>query len=184
MDFDAPEIARLKAGDPGAQEACYRVFGLRVRRLCRHLLGRSHDAEDATQEVFLKLFERADQFSGEARFSTWIYRVTVNHCLNRLERERRRNAEPLAETDGASWAGDPLRAVDDRDAVASLLEKLPAEHRAVLLLREVEGLDYRQIAVALDLPLGTVMSRLHRARQRLIEVSGRSRKVERRSAPR
>jgi RNA polymerase sigma-70 factor (ECF subfamily) len=172
MDFDASDLARLRKGDAGALEACYRAFGARVRRLCRHLLGRSHDADDATQEVFLKVFERAGQFSGEARFSTWIYRLTVNHCLHLLERERLRRAEPLPDEAHPVWAAaDRSSAVDDRELAERLLASLGGEQRAVLLLREVEGLDYREIAGALDLPLGTVMSRLHRARRRLLELA-------------
>jgi len=180
MDFHDSELARLRAGDVGALESCYRVFGRRVRRLCRSLLG-PNDADDATQEVFVRVFERARQFSGRARFSTWIYRLTVNHCLHRLERERRRGAEPLSDENGSSWeralswTDDALRAVDDRDAVEKLLGELNPEQRTALTLREIEGLDYREIADVLDVPIGTVMSRLNRARQRLIELADASR---------
>src|SRR5690349_7816119 len=78
MDLDASVIRRLQVGDMAAFEACYRSFGPRVQRLCRRLVGRDH-AEDAAQEVFMKVFENAVQFSGKSRFSTWIYQVTLNH---------------------------------------------------------------------------------------------------------
>ncbi len=174
MDLDASELARLRAGDVGALEACYRVFGPRVRRLCRNLLGRADDAEDAAQDVFVKVFERAHRFSGRSRFSTWIYRVTVNHCLHRLERERRRAVEPLPEDGEPLWATETLHGIDEREMVECLLSELPADQRATLLLREIEGLDYREIAEVLGIPVGTVMSRLHRARQRLIESRRRA----------
>ena len=94
MDLEASVISRLRAGDVGALEDCYRSFGPRVQRLCRRLVGRDQ-AEDAAQEVFVKVFERAAQFSGKSRFSTWLYQVTLNHCLKRLERERRRRTLEL-----------------------------------------------------------------------------------------
>jgi RNA polymerase sigma-70 factor (ECF subfamily) len=166
MELEAGDVARLRAGDVRALEACYRVFGARVLRLCRNLLGRER-GEDAAQEVFVKVFERARSFSGRSSFSTWIYRVTVNHCLHVRERELRRVSEPLSESSGVD--ADPFRGVDERESVERLLASLGPEHRDVLVLREVSGLDYREIAEVLGIPEGTVMSRLHRARRKLIE---------------
>jgi RNA polymerase sigma-70 factor, ECF subfamily len=166
MDFGEAEIERLKAGDVRALEACYRAYGGRVLRLCRSLLDRER-GEDAAQEVFVKVHERARSFSGRSSFSTWIYRVAVNHCLNLRERERLRVAEPL--TEAAHGSGDPFRDVDERESVERMLANLCPEHRDVLVLREVTGLDYREIADVLGIPEGTVMSRLHRARRRLVE---------------
>ncbi len=175
MDLDASVIARLQAGEVDALETCYRVFGARVRRLCRSLLGNRHDADDASQEVFLRVYEQARKFSGRSRFSTWVFRVTVNQCLHRLERERRRATEPLPMESVAGPPSETLRAIDERDAVEWLLRALEPPQRAVLLLREIEGLDYREIAEVLGVPVGTVMSRLYRARQRLIELGPGSR---------
>ena len=174
MDIDSSVIASLRAGDVAALEVCYRVFGPRVQRLCRRLLGGDR-ADDAAQEVFVKVFERAPQFRAESRFSTWLYQVTSNHCLKLLERERRRDTLPLSDSSTSAWAEDDLRAVDDRDQVEHWLAALSADQRAVLVLRELEGLDYSEIADVLALPVGTVMSRLHRARQKLIELESASR---------
>ncbi|HTF91023.1 MAG TPA: RNA polymerase sigma factor [Planctomycetota bacterium] len=169
MDLDASVIARLRAGDVDALELCYRSFGPRVQRLCRRLVGRDQ-AEDAAQEVFVKVFERAAQFSGKSRFSTWLYQITLNHCLQRSERERRRKTLPLPLDQVAPWAEAPMRAVDDRDQVESWIAQLCDEQRAVIVLRELEGLDYREIAEVLGVPIGTVMSRLSRAREKLTLV--------------
>ncbi len=169
MELDAKVIARLCAGDIGALEDCYRAHGPRVQRLCRRLVGRDQ-ADDAAQEVFVKVFENCAKFNAKSSFSTWLYRVTLNHCLKRLERERRRRSFSLPHSQTSDWGEAGLRAVDDRDQVEHWISTLNPEHRAVLVLREIEGLDYQQIADVLDLPVGTVMSRLHRARTKLIEL--------------
>lgn len=87
MDPERDLVERLRARDPRALEEAWRELGARVHRLCRRMLGRPADAEDATQEVFLKLYERAGSFEGRARLATWVYRLTVRHCLHRIERE-------------------------------------------------------------------------------------------------
>lgn len=169
MELDAEALDRLRAGEIAALEQCYRTFGPRVQRLCRRMVGRDH-ADDAAQEVFVKVFEKAAQFQGRSSFSTWLYRLALNHCLKRLEGERRRRTFSLPHSQTSNWAESDMRAVDDRDQVEHWIAALKPEHRAVLVLRELEGLDYQQIGEVLDLPLGTVMSRLHRARTKLIEL--------------
>lgn len=180
MDLDDRVLQRLKSGDLAALETTYRLFGDRLLRLSRHLLGCEADAEDAMQEVFLKVFERAHQFDGRSRFSTWLYRLAINHCLNRLERERRRSGEPLQAGDQESpvdAAPSPLELAHERESkerLERLLARLSDEHRAVLVLREIESLSYEEIAAALEIPVGTVMSRLARARARLVELVGKN----------
>lgn len=177
MDPDLPLVQRLRAGEPAALEEAYRRHGASVYRLCLRTLGRAADAEDAVQEVFLKVLERARSFAGESRLATWLHSVAVNTCLHRLERERLRGAEGLPPE-----GGPPARADDDPEARASsaeereglerLLARLSPEHRVALVLREVEGLAYRDIAAALSIPVGTVMSRLARAREQLARLAG------------
>jgi RNA polymerase sigma-70 factor (ECF subfamily) len=182
MDTDARS---LRAG--AALESCYREHGARVYRLCLQMLGQPADAEDAAQEVFLKVLDRSGQFEGRAAFSTWLHRLTVNLCLNRLERERLRVAVPLSPEEGALAAGQsPWPQAAARAAAArvtALLARLPLEHRLVLHLREVEGLAYREIAAALGIPLGTVMSRIARARESLSRLVGCARRDEARPSP-
>lgn len=176
-DLDPTDLERLRRGDPRGWEAVYRLFGARVQRTCLALLGNRVDAEDATQEVFLRVQERAGQFSGDSRFSTWLYRIAVNHCLHTKEKERIRRAEPL-EGSVASNAtcprespADTASAREARDVVLARLARLSEEHRAILVLREIDGLAYQDIAEVLGVPVGTVMSRLARARERWITLA-------------
>jgi RNA polymerase sigma-70 factor (ECF subfamily) len=176
MDPDLDLVRGLQHGDMPTLREAYERHGGRVQQLCRRLLGRAADAEDATQDVFLKLFERARSFDGRARFATWLHRLTVNHCLHRLERDRLRQAARLPEDDGALV--DPGEAPDSacsrgeaEQLLEALLARLSPEHRAVIVLRELEQLSYREIAAALAIPEGTVMSRLARARSELLRLS-------------
>jgi len=176
MDPDRALVEGLCRGEREALREAYERHGARVYRLSLRLLGHGPDAEDLTQEVFLKLFERARAFDGRARFSTWIHRLTVNACLHRIEKERLRRARPLPEADDApadpaGGPGEPLERGEERDLLATLLARLGPEQRAVLVLREIEELSYQEIALALSIPVGTVMSRLSRARERLVRLA-------------
>jgi RNA polymerase sigma-70 factor (ECF subfamily) len=176
-ELSPAEIDRLRRGDLGAWELVYRRLGQRVHATCRALLGNRADAEDAVHEVFLKAFERAAQFDGASSFTTWMYRLTVNHCLHRLEKDGRRRGEPLPECEARELASveDPPEATAGAGDARSVLERrlaaLSDEHRAVLVLREIDGLSYEEIARVLDVPVGTVMSRLARARERWIALT-------------
>lgn len=154
----------------------YELYADRVYRTALHVLGQPADAEDALQDVFLRLFDKADGFRGDARVSTWIYRATVNHCINIL-RSRRRGPIGLVDdvldpidTVGNSPAAASERA-ETRATVHELLERLPEKDRTVLVLREIEELSYLEIAEVLDVPEGTVMSRLSRARARFEQLA-------------
>ncbi len=155
--------------------AVFDAHGQRVYRLARRLLGNEADAEDATQEVFLRAGQQADRFDGRSSLFTWLYRLTVWHCFNKLKQRKRRHAHEGAfsirrhAADRATGAEpvDRLGANEDRDLADRLLESLPPAYRACLILREVEGLSYARIAELLDIPMGTVMSRLSRARRAL-----------------
>lgn len=176
MDPDLALARRLARGEVGALREAYERHGERVQRLCLRLLGRPSDAEDATQEVFLKLFQRAHRFDGRARFSTWLHRFTVNSCLHRMERERLRLTRPLPDDDSSlvDPREAPLETLTRTEARASLLTwlaRLSSEHRAVIVLRELEGLSYQEIAATLAIPEGTVMSRLARAREQLLRLA-------------
>ncbi len=176
-DLDPNELERLRRGDARGLEAAYRQFGARVQRTCLALLGDRAAAEDATQEIFLRVLDRARQFSGGSRFSTWLYRIAVNHCLNAKEKERMRRAEPLegrVASDAAcprAMPPDLASASEARDLVLARLSRLSEEHRAILVLREIDGLAYQDIAEVLGVPVGTVMSRLARARERWLALA-------------
>ena len=166
-ELDGATLEGLRRRDPHALAECFRTFGKRTYRLARGILGQGADAEDATQEVFLRVREKAASFDGQRSFAAWLRRLAVNHCLNRLEEKRRRDARvDLRDPDLV-----PVRSQADFETAESLeraLATLPDEQRAVLVLREIEGLTYREIAESLSIPIGTVMSRLARARERLV----------------
>lgn len=171
-DIDQQDLERCRRGDAAGLEAVFEVFGDRVFRMCLSLLGQHADAEDAAQEVLLRILDKARSFAGRSSFSTWVYRVTVNHCLNR--RKQGRSPASLSELTEQQHPTcvepSPFEAsarAEQREQLSRLLDGMRSEFRAVLVLREVEGLSYRECAEVLEIPLGTVMSRLARARSRL-----------------
>lgn len=182
---DARLLARLGGGDIGALAAIFELLGPYVYRLSFRLMGNHADAEDTTQEVFIRVFEHASKFDGRSRFSTWIYTMTLRHCLNRIQ-QRSRRAATEREMAGHAQRGrnrahqpalERLLLMEEIEFVDEMLESLSAPYRACIVLREIEGLSYAQIAEILDIPLGTVMSRLARARRMLrTRVRQRSRK--------
>jgi RNA polymerase sigma-70 factor, ECF subfamily len=168
----AETVARLRNGDIAALETVFRSLSSAVIRLSRALLGNSADAEDATQEIFLRVYQQAPKFDGRARFSTWVHRVAVWYCLNKLRQQRRRAAAETSAGEhrvrlAAAAPADPPESAAERRLAAALLERLPPVHRACLALREIEGRSYAEIADLLGVPIGTVMSRLSRARRLL-----------------
>ena len=185
---DQDLIARFRAGDRRAFDEIVLRYQHRVYSLCYRWLGEREVAEEVAQDVFLAVFRSLEGFRGESSLSTWIFKVSVNHCRNRrLYRFRRGHGrhEPIdqrAEEDGpvlqiadetAHADGGSLRR-EASDVVQRALESLDEDHRQILLLRDVEDLDYEEIADILDIPRGTVKSRLHRARTELATVIARS----------
>ena len=168
---DADAFARLVALQEGM------VFNLAAR-----LLGNAEEARDVAQEVFLQVYRQLNRFEGRSSLRTWIYRIVVNQCHNRRRlwhRRRRDQEEPLDERRAVGVGalpqgrpGDPgpfehLRRRELAARVQAALLDLRFEHRAVLVLREVEGLSSEEVATALGIPEGTVKSRLSRAREAL-----------------
>jgi RNA polymerase sigma-70 factor (ECF subfamily) len=183
---DVELVERFRGGDRGAFTEIVVRYQDRVYTLCVRWLNDVETAEETAQDVFLALFRSLAGFRGEARLSTWIFKVTLNHCRNRrLHRTRRAwgRHEPLGPTDGetperqiASDGPGADAGVDAKEAqalVTAALERLDEDHRQILLLRDVEDLSYDEIADILELPRGTVKSRIHRARAELAAVLGR-----------
>ena len=148
-------------------------------RLARRILKNETDAEDAAQEAFLKAYTSLADFRGDSRFSVWLYRLTNNICIDMLRKNRRAVIVPLRTEDENGEEAElpisderysPERLAEraaDRDAVRSALAALPDDCREILALRESAGLSYDEIAAALSLEVGTVKSRLNRARKKL-----------------
>ena len=182
VDDDLRLVDRVRAGDVRAFEALVRRYERWVFTLALRMVGNRQEAEDIAQEVFLKAYRGLQGFRGASRFSTWLYAIASHHCLNHLaspEARLRREVwdpEPAGDrrADGASIldrlpdrAAGPDAVLESRDlrqAIQNGLAHLSEEHRLVLILRDVQGMSYEEIADTLGLELGTVRSRLHRAR--------------------
>ena len=137
----------------------YENYKDRVFRTCWRVIGDQMLAEDVTQDVFLRLFEQIRRYDERSSFSTWLYRLAMNVALNAVRsRKRADRLHPPRPTNPDPGEGDD---------VERLLAALSLEHRAILVLREIQGLGYRDIAEVLEIPTGTVMSRLARAREEL-----------------
>jgi len=174
MDFlisDSDLIERFKKGDPSAFEAILLRYQDRIYNLCRYMLRDPRDAQDAAQEVFLKTYRVLEGFRPDASLYTWLYRIAVNTCLDHKRKSRReafRN-EPLTE-DLPSDAPFPEQLYESAEIQRSIqlaLQKLPEKLRAAIVLREIEALSYEEIAQVLRTPVGTVKSRISRAREQL-----------------
>lgn len=174
---DKELVSRARRGDPAAFEELVLRHQWGVYTLALRLTGSHHDAEELTQTVFLKAWRGLPAFRGEAAFSTWLYRLTRNACTDFLRRRgRSREDRSLDDPDlppAADSAPSPEEALllrERQQALTQAMDRLPEQARTILLLREVQGLDYQAIAQALDLPVGTVRSRLARARRALRDL--------------
>ena len=141
-----------------------RVFGLAYR-----ILGNRADALDATQDVFLTVFRRAASFRHQSAFTTWLYRLTTNACHD-IGRRKARTPVPVEEL--PAQVGGSESQTDTRLAVEEALRALPREQRAPIVMRDLYGMGYEEIAEALGVPSGTVKSRIARGRLRLAELLG------------
>ena len=158
--------------EPPSWEEVVRNHSPRVYRLAYRLSGNKHDAEDLTQEVFIRVFRSLANYT-PGTFEGWLHRITTNLFLDMVRRRARIRFEGLAENADERLAGrepSPDQRYDDRhfDAdIQSALDALPAEFRAPVVLCDIEGLSYEEIAATLDVKLGTVRSRIHRGRAQL-----------------
>ena len=184
---DAELVRRFKEGDREAFAEIVRRYQDRVYTMCSRWMGDRDVAEEVAQDVFLALFRSLGGFRGDAQLSTWIYRVVINHCKNRRLYRRRRHVDQHDPLEGEGGDDAPVRELADdgpgTDAplhasqagtmLNAALALLDDEQRQILLLREVQDLSYEEIADILELPRGTVKSRLHRARIELASVLAR-----------
>lgn len=175
-------IARIVAGETELFEQLVRKHQTRVYNLALRMVSEPADAEDCAQEAFIKAFRALPGFRGESSFSSWLYRLTSNVCLDFL-RARRRRAETGLTVSGDDGDEQPLQLADPADGPAELAEKeelrrrvraalarLPDDFRQVLLLRELGGLSYDEIGRETGLEAGTVKSRIFRARRKLADI--------------
>lgn len=170
-------VARAKQGDQDAFAKLVEANQNRIYSLAYRMAGDPEDAADLAQEALLRAWRTLPSFQGESSFATWLYRLTSNLCIDFLRREKRRKTatpvtslddeESAAPTEVPDHSSDPHQELERRElrlAVGQALLKLSSEHRQVLVLRELEGLSYTEIAGRLELSEGTVKSRIARAR--------------------
>lgn len=198
--YEEKLIARLKRRDEAAFNELIKLYQGRIFRLVFRMLGDRAEAEDLAQEVFITVFKSIDGFRGESKLSTWLYRVATNHSKNRIKylqrRARGKNQEfdEIAEHDAlASATMNPTAPIPRPDHMVEAYEKekilqdaiawLDEEHRALIVLRDIENLTYDQIQDITGLAEGTVKSRLHRARHALREKVKRLSEGRRSSVP-
>jgi RNA polymerase sigma-70 factor (ECF subfamily) len=164
-------VARFLAGDQAAFTALVHRHERRVYNLALRMLGREEDAKDAAQDAFLNALRKLSSFRGQAAFTTWMHRVTMNTCYDILRKRRR---EPLLDDPPddipSRVTGDPASQVADAIDVQRALVQVPLDFRAVLILHDVQDLAYEDIAEILGIPVGTVKSRLHRGRVALARL--------------
>jgi RNA polymerase sigma-70 factor (ECF subfamily) len=160
-------VTACQRGDRAAQRALYEHCNPRVFRLAVRMVG-AQEASDLTQQVFLRVYHTIHQFTGRSGFETWLYRLAVNECLQFLRYAKRRPHEAL-DHEPAVRCTDVSREIQVREMLELAVQRLDSELRAVFLLREVEGLGYRELAETLEISEGTVASRLSRARSKLKE---------------
>ena len=180
---DADVVQRARAGDHAAFRVLVERYQGRAYRLALRVLRDEDQARDVVQDAFLKVYGSLDRFEGRSGFYTWLYRIVMNLCIDRKRRDRSdREVEWDEQMPGGSLAdpagADPAQSGPEAEALSSELRTLvaraiaalPEDARRAIQLREIDGLSYKEIAEALGIPKGTVMSRLYYARRRLQEA--------------
>jgi RNA polymerase sigma-70 factor (ECF subfamily) len=177
-DTDERLVQHFKEGSAEAFEVLVQRHGARVYNLCLRILGDPDEAADASQDTFLAALRKLGTFRGDSAFTTWLHRVTVNACYDSLRRKRRRPLLQIVRDEDDERPETSLPAPDHADQVAfsvdvaSALLEVPEEFRVVLVMADVQDLPYDEIARVLDIPVGTVKSRVFRGRTALGRALG------------
>lgn len=171
---DAALLARVVDGDKEAFTILMRRHEDRVFAVCLRLMGSRSAALDASQETFLTLYRKAGQYRGTAAVGTWLHRIAVNTCYDLLRKEKRRPTEPMPDyfEPHDATAQDPYTSVELRPSIEQALAGLSPEFRSAVVLADVHGLSLPEVAETLEIPVGTVKSRLFRARRQLAAKLG------------
>ena len=176
-DFDFQLIKRIQNGEHQAFTLLVKKYQNRVANILTRYVRNSGDIADVTQEVFIKVYKSLASFRGESAFYTWLYRITVNTAKNYLTSQSRRppasdidafEADSYDGSDALKESDDPegiLHSQEIKNVILNTIEQLPAELKSAITLRELEGMSYDEIAKIEDCPIGTVRSRIFRARE-------------------
>ena len=182
-DDDRALVERSQAGDLAAFELLVEKYKERAYRLAARVLGNSEESLDVAQEAFVRVYQALPRFKGQSAFYTWLFRIVTNlaldHYRQRAARQRAFGSEEVppeewerTAADEAPDAAEAAASAEQRAKIARALNALPEYHRTIIILSDIEGLSYREIADVLRCPVGTVMSRLHNARKRLRAILG------------
>jgi len=180
---DSKLVERCRAGDLSAFEPLVEKYRQRVWRLAFQILRDREEAWDVAQEAFVRAYQSLSTFRGQSAFYTWVFRIVVNLATDRQRqraaRARALGGEPVPEEQWERTLLDPgagpefvATRAEERELIRRALDSLPPNHRTIIMLSDIEGLTYREIAEVLRIPMGTVMSRLHNARKRLRALLG------------
>ena len=177
MDQDLELLKRCLAGENSAWEALLRVYTRKTYNLCYRFTGRPDEAEDLTQEVFIKIFQTLRSYdAGQGSFSTWLHRVARNHLVDHYRRTKRDRMTSSIEDDLATIEEKPgpgagptglIEARERQELLQQGLDKLSPDLREAVILRDLQEMEYREIAGVLGIPEGTVKSRINRGRAEL-----------------
>ncbi|MBS4032136.1 MAG: sigma-70 family RNA polymerase sigma factor [Clostridiales bacterium] len=185
MQYDELDLVnRCRGGDLAAYDQIMQQYEKKVYSLCFRMAGNHDDAADLAQEAFLKAFRALPSFKGESAFATWLYRIVTNTCLDEKRRVSKRpflvSLDKKLETEDGELAltlpgdsPDPLKFTLDGELqreIQALLGKLPSDQRIVVVMRDIDGYSYEEMADTLQLSMGTLKSRLNRARSKLREL--------------
>ncbi|MDZ7315840.1 MAG: sigma-70 family RNA polymerase sigma factor [candidate division KSB1 bacterium] len=181
---DEEFVRAAQDGDYAGFDALVRKYQDRIFGICLLFLDDRNDADDAAQEVFIKAYRSLSRFKGKAQFSTWLYRIAVNHCLNLLRARRRRKMLTLfsrlrareklylMETAGGEDPHMRMEQEEIEQKVAKAIESLPDDQKTALILHRYEGLSYQEIAGVMGVSVACIESRLFRAKKKLAELLG------------
>ncbi len=172
QDPDQQLISKAKEGNQDGYAKLVKKYYEMVFTVAYGVLNRREDAQDAAQEVFLKVFNQINNFEEKSKFKTWLYRIAVNDAIDIARRRKPMEPEEKINTVAASLPKPDAKVLQDEtnEMVRSALDSLSPEHRAILVLREWDDLSYEEIASMLNLDLGTVMSRIFYARKSLGKI--------------
>lgn len=177
-EVDAELVARVQQGDKQAFDLLVLKYQRKIQRLLSRMLRDQSDIDDVMQEAFIKAYRALPQFRGDSAFYTWLYRIAINTARNWMASQSRRPSSPglnqtedgetFDEIDNLTDNNTPesvLASHEIASTVNAVIEQLPAELRTAIVLREIDGLSYEEIAETMDCPIGTVRSRIFRARE-------------------
>ena len=178
MEFDERSlVARASGGDPDAFNRLMEHHERRMYAVALRMCANREDAQDCLQEAMLRVYRAIGGFKGESSFSTWVYRITMNTCLDELRRKKNKQSASLDDLLEDGWAPADERTSPEKHAVRveaaralhQTIRELPEDMRAAVVLRDIQGYSYEEIAQILDINVGTIKSRISRGREKLRE---------------